>query len=667
MKKILNLREIILVILLSVAMSCTDAFLNEKPLSFLSPENTFIDAKGLQAPLDAALKLIMDEFNGTGSALSFDMNMSDVSVVGSTDKPNGFVDLRVYATPQNSLANDAGQATTFYKNCYTGLMNVNTVIDNIDQVKWAGAATDPQRNHILGTAYFLRAYFYYQQTLQFGNCAFVLNMITTSRQDFKAFTMQSIWAQMIVDLEWAKKYVKPGSQLAKGQVPGAAVSILLAKYYLMNLKFAEAEAEMTSLINSGAYKLVTDADVNVATVLVGNDVNPTSGAVIPGRSSAIKADAINFLHMKYNANKVKNKEAIWVFANDYGFVGNSEGRSRWVRSFGPNFVSPNQGIQAPSGGAGIDTRQGLGIMMMKWGRGQGFCRITDYAQYGIWNFKGETDTIDYRHKPGNWFYMKYVLYDNPSLVGKTWYLKPITLWNPTGGALLCKDTIRNWFGYPMYKFWSPDPASPTVPEGGEDDFYVYRLAEAYLLRSEARFWQGNNQGAADDINIIRNRANAKQLYTSGDIQTSGIGAILDERARELYGEEFRHDELVRISVILAKSGKPCYNGKTYSFSGTDLEVSLSANSFYYDRMMEKNLFFKNNVPWTTYPTTKYTMDPKHIFWPIYEPYIIGNVGNILNQTTGYDGSENNVAPLVHIVQQPGKQNVDPMLAIGERK
>ena len=203
--------------------------------------------------------------------------------------------------------------------------------------------------------------------------------------------------------------------------------------------------------------------------------------------------------------------------------------------------------------------------------------------------------------------------------------------------------------------------------GGENDFYVYRLAEAYLLRAEAKVWQSNNQGAADDINVIRQRAKANKLYTAGDLQTGGIGPILDERARELYAEEFRHDELVRISVIFAKSGKPCYNGKTYSVSGTDLEVSLSANSFYYDRIMEKNSFFKNNVPWATYPTTKYTMDPKHIFWPIYEPYIIGNVGNILNQTTGYDGSEKNVAPLIHIVQPAGKPNIDPMIAIGEKK
>src|SRR5680860_354587 len=110
--------------------------------------------------------------------------------------------------------------------------------------------------------------------------------------------------------------------------------------------------------------------------------------------------------------------------------------------------------------------------------------------------------------------------------------------------------------------------------------YIYREAEAYLLRAEARFWQDNFVGAADDINTIRQRANAIHMYTPADVQADGIGAVLDERNRELFGEEYRHDELVRISVILAKTGKMAYNGKTYSVTGNDIEKSLSANSFY---------------------------------------------------------------------------------------
>lgn len=665
MKKINNIKGIILLLLLAFTFSCDDVeFLTKEPLSFLSPENTFVDAVGLKTPLDAALKSIFDQYNGDTREMMFNHNMSDVAVIGVTDEAEAFVNMRRYATPQNAQESDnAGHARSSYELCYENLMNANTVIDYIDHVNWAGGQNDAERNHLLGSAYFIRAFYYMQQTMQFGNCAFPLNAVTTARQDFKAFTMQSVWDQMITDLEWAKQWVKPSSQLLKGQVPNAGVRMLLAKYYMMNLRFADAEAEMDQIINSGEFSLVTDADVNVATVLIGNNYHVYNDTLIPGRSCEVPADAQNFLHLEAGANKVRNKEGIWVFANEYGYEGNSQGRAMRVRSFGPNFVSTNQGIRSPLGGAGTDVRQGTGTMMMKWGRGQGFSRITDYAQYDVWNFKGETDRTDYRHKPGNWFQMDYLLYDNPGLRGTEWWMKPLQLWY--NGTLLCKDTVRCWYGYPIYKMWAWDDVQTYRQNGGHSDMYVYRLAEVYLIRAEARFWQNKYSGAADDINVIRQRSHAIHMYTASDVQTDGIGAILDERARELYGEEFRHDELVRISVILAKSGKPCYNGKTYS-TGSDIEISLSENSFYYDRMMEKNKFFREHTPWVTYTAQSYIMDPMHIFWPIYEPDLIGNVNNILNQTTGYDGSEKNVEPLIHIVQPAGVPNIDPMVAIGER-
>ncbi len=45
-----------------------------------------------------------------------------------------------------------------------------------------------------------------------------------------------------------------------------------------------------------------------------------------------------------------------------------------------------------------------------------------------------------------------------------------------------KDTIRSWFGWPHYKLFIPDPDRVDQPEGGNTDWYVYRLAETYLLR-----------------------------------------------------------------------------------------------------------------------------------------------------------------------------------------
>lgn len=42
------------------------------------------------------------------------------------------------------------------------------------------------------------------------------------------------------------------------------------------------------------------------------------------------------------------------------------------------------------------------------------------------------------------------------------------------------------------------------------NLYLFRLAETYLLRAEAKFYQGNPIGAAEDVNVVRRRANAKR-------------------------------------------------------------------------------------------------------------------------------------------------------------
>ena len=673
-----RIKYIILTLLVVTAMSCGEDFLTKSPLSFLSPENTYVDATGLQTTLDAAIKGVFDQINGDNESHMFQQNTSDNSVVSViVARPtDGYIDMRTYATPQNPSENQTNRATTFYKTCYINLKNANTVIDYIDQVEWTDGENDSERNHLLGSAYFLRALLFMQQTMQFGNCAFPLKSITSARQDFKAFHMQGIWDQMITDLEWAVQNIKPKSEVVTGRPPNAAARMLLAKYYMLNEQFADAEAQMDAVINNGSYALVTDADVDVETVEIGANRHPYNDTIIAGRSCFVPADAINFLHQEWNANRVNNKEGIWMITNEWGYEGNALGSSQQIRAYGANFSTTKYGVQTPDGKKGINTKQGTGSMMMKWGRGQGFARPTNYSQYEVWNFKGDVDTVDYRHKPGNWFEMKNVLYDEKGLLGTEWWMKPIRLYkNPdlpyeqrvASDNLLCKDTIRNWYGYPIYKFWVYDNDNPHRQNGGQADMYILRLGEVYLLRAEARFWQGDNAGCADDINIIRQRANSLHMYTAADVQTQGIGAVLDERNRELWGEEYRHDELVRISVIYAKTGKTDYNGRTYSWDGVDMEKSLSASSFYYNRMMDKNNFFRDGVTSPVSASVKFTIDPMHIFWPIYEPYIVGNVNNILNQTTGYEGSEKNVVPLVHLTQPAGTPNIDPMVAIGERE
>jgi len=663
MKNIKNIKGIILVLLLTITFSCNEDFLIEAPLSFLSPENTFIDKAGIQTTLDAAIYGIYDQWNGEGREVQFNGNMSEAQVVSKTDDQNALADLRAYFNPTVDNHNSGGMNTYSYRDGYIRLAYCNTVIDYIDNVEWAGGTSDAERNHILGTAYFLRGFYYMQLTMQFGNIAFPLTLVTEARQDFKAFHMQGIWDQMVVDLEFATQHMKPLSELPVGQPTVAAANMLLAQYYMLNGKFSEAESQLDKAVN-GEHKLFTDADVDVDSVRIGNMINAYAPFnPLLGQNTVVAADAVNRLFQNAGAQKVNNSEGIWTLVNT-PFTDGSKSRSARVRAFGPNFGTKSFFIQTPDGKSGINIGQGIdGQQMQKWGRGQGFARPTNYSQYEIWQQNGETDWQDYRHKLGNWFIMEFLVYDNQDLKDSEWWGVHATNYK-TNGDPATEDSIRCWYDFPLYKFWAQNFEDRIDrQDGGKQDIYMLRVAHAYLLRAEARFWQGDMQGTADDINIIRARANSKYMYTAADVQRDGIGAVLDERARELWGEEYRHDELMRMSIIFAKTGKTCYNGKTYSVSGGDIEKSLSSNSFIYDRIMDRNNFYKNEIAWVTYPDNTYTMDPHHVWWPIYEPYIVGNVEAILNQTTGYVGAEKNIEPLTHVVQAAGVPNADPQQAI----
>ena len=101
-----------------------------------------------------------------------------------------------------------------------------------------------------------------------------------------------------------------------------------------------------------------------------------------------------------------------------------------------------------------------------------------------------------------------------------------------------------------------DPnAGGKVPVGGYTDQYIFRLAETYLNRAEARWWQGDLKGATEDVNIIRRRAKAPEL-PEGSVT---LEQILDERARELFLEDHRKTELTRIAYLKAKLGADGYS------------------------------------------------------------------------------------------------------------
>jgi hypothetical protein len=105
-----------------------------------------------------------------------------------------------------------------------------------------------------------------------------------------------------------------------------------------------------------------------------------------------------------------------------------------------------------------------------------------------------------------------------------------------------------------------EPNLPYQDNGGFRNTYIFRLAETYLMDAEANLQLGNTSRALQLFNAIRARAAkpgndpATNVAYATEMQVSAlsINDILDERARELFGEELRWFELKRTGTLITR-------------------------------------------------------------------------------------------------------------------
>lgn len=587
--------------------SCQEEWLEPKALSFFAPENTYNEKSGLWGALVACEKNMRHEFTGDNPPIVTEHIFSEVAVEGTTDKSGPAQDLNLMITPDAELNDtDYNRIGWYWYEGFKGIKYANVVISRIDDPE--DYESEEERNHILATAYFHRALRYYRLTSQFGDVPLILEEVIKPKLDFYSTDREVILQKMKEDLEFAEQWVP--DVMDKGQVPKGAVQHLLTKINLALGLFDDAIASANRLIDGGNYALMTDRFGSVA-----ND---------PARN------IVWDLHRPENKSINSNKEGILLVMDRVDTDGNSDGTTS-MRQAVPFWIT---GVNTPEGNRGTFDKAGLEFdQVVEYGRGIGRLRGTWYHQSMIWD-----DENDLRHAPGNWMNMEDLVYNNPDIKGKdSYYGKPLQFRN-NAGTVLVVDTIRNWFSWPHYKVYVPDP-DRVQPQGGQSDWYIFRLAETHLLRAEAYYWKGDMGNAAADVNAVRTRAKAAP-YPSSELN---IGTILDERARELYYEEPRKTELTRMAYLFAKTGKAAYNGKTYS------EENFSEENFFYDRIMEKTDYYNQGV--NTRHGDEYTMSPYHVLWPIPANAVNSNTQGQINQNKGYSGFEANVPPLTTLPEK----------------
>ena len=565
-----------------------DKFLEEKPLDFNSASNSYETAADYDAAITELYFLTREEFYTTYDRTTDLSKFADMWITADPLKSNVVADL----SPSGAMAK------FYWDENYKLIAQANTVISRLPN---SSKLTDDEKKVYEAKARFFRALAYRTLVLLYGDVPLQLEEVSTPKTDFVRESKDKVKAQVVEDLEFAAANLPEINTVKDGEISKPAANMLLAEMYL-------ATGD-------------NDKAINAASAVINN---PNLALMKNRFGSQAKEDGDVFydLFRPNNQNRASgNTEGIWViqFETNIEGGGNNTSHYFWVPGsfWGERFFAPQ-----------VDKFQiikpdGTKLQLFNWpigdmtgGRGIG----THYATNHLYNEIWADDFDDMRNSEYNWprrfkIHRTNVLDDNPELKAAMpdgyFDLENTVLpdgWSmETGfaGGVAATTQLPNRFmcGYSTKMttpFHHPDAQYENketyklAGTGGKTytDQYFFRLAEAYLLRAEAYVNKGDKNKAADDINELHERANAK-LCTADQMN---LDYILDERLRELTCEEKRRLTLSRVGKLAERIKKyNPYFSAAYSADNKDydahfdlLPIPLSAIQANKDAKLEQN-------------------------------------------------------------------------------
>ncbi len=518
---------------------CSD-FLDESLKSSLSPTNTYTSTHGFEVGITGVYEYARSEWNtwgGTGNSFTHGAATPyETLQIGTDITVTGHNDGTLQIFDNLSFTPSTGFIKSFWNFGYGLVANANQILDYSEKdVKW-DKPTD--KVGFQAEARFFRAYGYRYLVYLYGDVPYVDKVQEKFRIDFTRTPKAEVLQKMIEDLEFASANLPDDpDKVTVGRLTKWAAEHMLSEVYLMANMPAKAETAAKNVINSGKFSLMKNRF---------------------GAKKDQPGDAFSDLFVENNQNRTSgNTESIWVMQLEYNVVGGGGEEDDWLkRTWVPKYWQLNGFTIADTlGGRGLAQL----IPLAWWVDGADF-----YNKQDIRN-------SDYNIKR-NW----YCNDPKSDIYGQKVEITE-TLW--TAGQL-CPAVTKFFYG-------KIDAGADPGYGGNTKDRMKFRLAETYLLLAEAQMLQGNNKGAADAINVIRARANAAPI-TEAEVTTD---FLLDERIRELIGEELRRFTLARLGKLKERTLK--YN-----------------------------------------PRAK--MEDKHLLWPIPQDVINSNTGAEFPQNPGWN-------------------------------
>jgi len=535
---------ILAVLIIPFITSCdNDKILEETPLDFLAPSNAYSSVAGMRQGISGILSFvrhdIMDVEGYPGGSTYFTWRRgqcSDIAYYGENPASALFpCNFATFFNTSNVLS-----LLCWEKN-YKVVKFANALIDAIEKSEPDMWDNEAQKAAYKGEAMFFRAYAYRELVACFGAVPIIKEAIDTPKTDYTRDAVSDVYAFIETDLSYAAANLPVrGQEEEPGRITQGAAWHFLSEAYVADGKYQLAVDAATHVIDDYGYALMTSRFGS------SNDVFGSG-------------DVYTDLFAYGNQNLSENTEAIWVIQIEPLVEGGSSFPGE--RAFGCAYYrmgNTPDGFKAFRGDLYDGSYTGYSDTL---GRPVAWDRPTWFASNAMWESDWNNDIRNAEHSIKRHFY-----YDSPESAYDGMEID-FSKYPADAGRDAIKDTTQ--YIYPYY-MKAADPCNhftDAVRAGGgynHKDYYALRLAETYLLRAEAYIDLGETGKAADDINMVRERANAKPIAAS----QATIDYVLDERARELYGEEQRQITLRRTGKLIERIKK--YNDNPY-FPGLNAE------------------------------------------------------------------------------------------------
>jgi starch-binding outer membrane protein, SusD/RagB family len=502
--------------------SCKDV-LNEDIISGIS--DTYINTpKGFQDAVNAAYAPLR-AYYGTQPGLTFSEYGTDLYATGADGSYKGF---HFYDA---SLNPNIDYLAGIWDELYRGINTCNAVIDRAAAVTGVAEALKKQR---VAEAKFLRGHYYFLLLQQWGGVDLRLSETLTATKKASRATEADMYKAIIADLEASLPDLENKKASSDyGRATKAAAEHLLAKVYLTRGSSASKVAD----------------DFSKAATYASNVINsPVGFRLLPDFASV------------FDENNQVNDEIIFAaqYTNDPLTNANS---APVTFDGGGNNLHLFYGMQ-------YDNQPGM-VRDIAFGRPFKRLRPTKYCVDTVFNnrvndsrYKKSFRDTWLCNRPGS--YKSVFDQSKTDLVFKagdtTIFIPGFEMPAAERATKKYQVLVPSMYSEALFptlsKFMDLKRPDVFAPQGSRD-YFVFRLADTYLLLAEAQLLQNKIPEATAAINKVRQRAAWPGKETAMAITEAqcDMNLLMEERGRELVGEQGRWQDLKRWGKLVERVKK----------------------------------------------------------------------------------------------------------------